>query len=184
MSHSRRFPFRSLMNLCLRAGLALCLAVAAGEAVAAAVEVQLGRSYMDRAGATAVFVEGVLSGHPMGTTRFGWAPDVSVGWIDGRDMQRYARARYTTSDAIWLVAAGVRLHYGMDNDWYHRLFFSFQPTLHTGRTQALSSTCEFVSSLGWQGDRFSFQFRHISNGSLHEPNRGETMALLGMRFDW
>jgi hypothetical protein len=29
----------------------------------------------------------------------------------------------------------------------------------------------------------SFQIRHISNGSFHEPNRGETMALVGIGFN-
>ena len=172
------------MRMCVRAGLGFCLAVAAGEGMATTgVELQLGRSYMDSAGATTVFAEGVFSGRPMGSTRFSWAPDFSVGWIDGRHLQRYRRASYTTTDAIWLVAAGARIRYGTDSDWYHGLFFSFQPALHAGRTQALSSAYEFVSSVGWQKDRFSFQLRHISNGSLHEPNRGETMALLGVRFD-
>ncbi|MGH8144898.1 MAG: acyloxyacyl hydrolase, partial [Rhodanobacteraceae bacterium] len=41
---------------------------------------------------------------------------------------------------------------------------------------------EFVSTLGWQARRFSVQIRHISNGSLHEPNCGETMLLLGVRL--
>ncbi len=184
MPHSPCFPCRLLLNLCLRAGVALCLATAAGESMARpAVELQAGRSYMDSAGAKAVFVEGIFPNHRLGATPLRWAPDISVGWIGGRNMPRYARARYTTTDAIWLVAAGVRVRYDADGDWYHRLFFSFQPALHTGRTQALSSAYEFVSSFGWQGDRFSFQLRHISNGSFHQPNRGETMALAGLRFD-
>jgi hypothetical protein len=62
------------------------------------------------------------------------------------------------------------------------LFFSFQPALHAGRTQALSSVYEFVSTLGWQGRVASIQVRHISNGSLHPPNCGETMVLLGVRL--
>jgi hypothetical protein len=184
MTREHRFLFSYLMRTCLRAGMALCLAVAAGESMATpAVELQLGRSYMDSAGAATVFAEGIFSERSMGSTRFSWAPDFSAGWIDGRDLQRYRRASCTTTDAIWLVAAGARIRYGTNIDWYHSLFFSFQPALHTGRTQALSSAYEFVSSVGWQGDRVSFQLRHVSNGSFHEPNRGETMALLGMRFD-
>lgn len=62
-------------------------------------------------------------------------------------------------------------------------FLSFQPAVTHGRTQALSSPCEFITTLGWQGRRFSFQIRHVSNASLHQPNRGETMALLGAGFD-
>ncbi|WP_266182111.1 acyloxyacyl hydrolase [Dyella humicola] len=146
------------------------------------VELQVGRSYMDSNGATTVFAEKVFSGGSIGSTRFSWAPQISAGWIDGRDMERYQRANCTTTDAVWLVAGGVRLRYGTEGDWFHSLFFSFQPALHSGRTMALSSPYEFVSSFGWQGNRFSFQFRHISNGSLREPNRGETMALLGIRL--
>jgi hypothetical protein len=36
--------------------------------------------------------------------------------------------------------------------------------------------------LGWQGKHFSVQVRHISNGGFHEPNRGETMGLIGFAF--
>lgn len=175
-------PARRLQR---RACLALvcCLGtVTDGGAVARGIELQAGRSYMDAHGAAAVFVEALSSPHRIGSSRFNWSPDISFGWIDGRDLQRYRGARYDTADAVWLLAAGVRLRYGMGNDWCRHFFFSFQPALHTGRTQALSSPYEFVSSLGWQGERFSFQLRHISNGSLHQPNRGETMALLGVRF--
>jgi hypothetical protein len=181
-NHSRSFPLH-LLRTCMCAGVACSLAVAADECGATSrVELQVGRSYMDSSGAPTAFAEAVFSLRSAGATRFSWAPDISLGWIGGRDMQRYRRSRYATTDAIWLVAAGVRIRYGSDSDWYHRLFFSFQPALHAGRTQALSSAYEFVSSMGWQGERFSFQLRHISNASFHEPNRGETMALLGVRF--
>ncbi|MEO7051564.1 MAG: acyloxyacyl hydrolase [Rhodanobacter sp.] len=163
--------------------LAPCLALAFGTSIAASrVELQGGRSYMDRASATTVFVEGTLSEHVIGSSRFSWTRDFSLGWIDGRNMPRYRLAKYATTDAIWLVAAGARLRYGNESDWYHSLFLSFQPAIHTGKTQALSSTYEFVSTLGWQARVFSVQIRHISNGSMHQPNRGETMALLGVRL--
>lgn len=168
---------------CACATLWVCLSLATGNATAMpGLELQLGRSYMDRAGATTVFGEGVFSERRIGSTGLSLAPDLSVGWIDGRSLQRYRGSRYTTDDSIWLISGGVRIRYGTEKDWYHRMFFSFQPSLHTGRTQALSSAYEFVSTLGWQGRRFSFQLRHISNASFHEPNRGETMALLGLRF--
>lgn len=86
------------------------------------------------------------------------------------------------SDHIVLLAAGARFRYGAPGDWYHHFFFGFQPALHTGRTRALSSAYEFVSTLGWQAERFSVPICHISNGSLHEPNCGETMLLLGVRL--
>lgn len=162
---------------------ALFLATAAGTSMATGrIELQGGRSYMHDAGAATLFVEGTLAEHPIGSSPFTWTPDFSVGWIDGRNMPRYRRARYTTSDPIWLAAGGARFRLGTGGDWYHALFFSFQPALHTGRTRALSSVYEFVSTLGWQGRVASIQVRHISNGSLHQPNCGETMVLLGVRL--
>jgi hypothetical protein len=171
----------------VRIWVALLLMLVASAAAAAPglrLELQAGQSYKSAKGspALAVFLEGVFAEHAIGATRFTWAPDVSAGWINGRNEPRYHHARYTMADHIWLLAAGARVHYGSQNDWYHHLFFSFQPALHTGKTRALSSAYEFVSTLGWQARRFSVQIRHISNGSLHEPNCGETMLLLGVRF--
>jgi hypothetical protein len=150
---------------------------------AQSIEVQGGRSYMDSHGTDAFFVESVFDARAMGNSRFTWSPDVSLGWIDGRDsaeLRKYANP--STKDAVWLLAGGARLHYGDESNWYHPLFFSFQVAGQTGRTQALSSVYEFVSTLGWQWKYLSFEIRHISNGSFQQPNRGETMALVGIRF--
>jgi len=151
---------------------------------AAAVEYQfqVGRSYMDSHGANTVFTEAVFDEHTLGNSNFSWSPDVSVGWIGGREVARYRGDHPGTDDDIWLAAGGLRFHYGDEGAWYHPLFFSEQGAVHTGHTQALSSTGEFVSTLGWQGQRFSFAIRHISNAGLHNPNRGETMALVGIAF--
>ena len=121
--------------------------------------------------------------HQIGDSRCSWSPDVSLGWINGRDIPRFHGDRYSTKDDAWLLAAGARFQYGAANRWYRHLFLSFQPALNSARTQALSSPYEFVSTLGWQGRRFSVQIRHVSNGDLHTPNRGETMALVGFGFD-
>lgn len=166
----------------LRPLAAAALAFAALPAAAAHVELQAGRSYMDSHAANTVFVESVFAEHPLGGSLH-WAPDVSLGWIDGRDVGRYRYARYDTRDAIWLAAGGVRLNAGGPADWYRHFFYSFQVALHGGRTQALSSAYEFVNSVGWRWRHLSFEIRHISNGGLHEPNRGETMALVGVGFD-
>ncbi|MGC1550042.1 MAG: acyloxyacyl hydrolase [Rhodanobacter sp.] len=147
------------------------------------LEVEAGVSYMDCSSAPTGFIESVFGEKSIGTSSLTWSPDISLGWIDGRSVERYRYSRYTTEDSAWLIATGVRIHYGNATDWYRSLFFSFQPVLHSGRTQALSSVYEFASTLGWQGKRFSVQIRHISNGSLHEPNRGETMALVGVAFN-
>ncbi len=167
--------------MCLRGLLAIGLVAQMLPAMATTRwEIQAGPSYMDRTSTTAVFVESVFNEQRIGSSRFTWSPDVSLGWIDGRDVQRFRYNRYTTEDSIGLIADGVRVHYGDADDWYRPLFVSFQPALHSGRTQALSSAYEFVSTIGWQGQHFSFQIRHISNGALHEPNRGETMVLVGI----
>ena len=168
----------------LRVALALCLILLGLPAMAATrLEIQGGVSYMDSSAVGTAFIEGVFDEHRIGNSRFSWSPDVSLGWIDGRALSRYDDNRYSTRDQIWLMAGGARIRYGDPGDWYRSLFFSFQPAMHTGRTLALSSPYEFVSTLGWQGRRFSVQIRHISNGDLHRPNRGETMALVGVGFD-
>lgn len=166
----------------LRPTLLLALALTAAPAAAAHLELQGGRSYMDSYGSNAAFAEAVFAPHAIGASRFSWAPDVSLGWIDGRDVRRYRASRYNTHDAVALLAAGARFRAG-DDHWYHPLFFSIQLAGSDRTTQALSSHYQFVSTLGWQGEHFSLQVRHVSNGGLHTPNRGETMALLGLGFD-
>lgn len=166
------------------AGLAsACLASMCAPAAAMDLQLQVGRSYMDSYAANAAFVESVLNEKPIGSGRFTWAPDISLGWINGRDLARFRESRYGTDQDSWLAAGGVRFRYGDAGSWSHALFFSFQGALHAGRTEALSSVGEFVSTAGWQGRRLSFQIRHVSNGGLHDPNRGETMLLVGTGFD-
>ncbi|MBP1474875.1 acyloxyacyl hydrolase [Frateuria sp. MAH-13] len=167
----------------LRGALALFLGTAALPAAAAHLEVQGGRSYMDDHGAHAAFVEATFAAHAVGNSRLDWSPDVSAGWIDGRDVRRYRTAEFGTRPSVALLAAGARFHYGAPNAWYRPLFFSFQLAGINHTTQALSSHYQFVSTLGWQGRYLSFQLRHVSNGGLNGPNRGETMALVGVGFD-
>jgi hypothetical protein len=172
---------RPAPSLCCAA--ALSLGALALPARAAQLELQVGSSYMDRYPAEAVFVEGVFGRHRLGNSGFSGSADLSLGWIDGRHVTRYDHGRYSTRDPLWLLTGGARFHYGDAGDWYRQLFFSFQLGVQTARTQALSSPFEFVSTLGWQGRHFSAQIRHVSNAGLHNPNRGETMALLGVGFD-
>jgi hypothetical protein len=125
----------------------------------------------------------VFDAHAIGSSRFSWAPDVTAGWIDGRDnISRFRDTRYTTRDHVWLLAGGLRLQFGAQEAWYRRLFFSFQPSLHTGRTQGLSTSYEFTSTLGWQGEHWMLGLRHSSNGFFHLPNLGENMVLVGVTF--
>jgi len=115
------------------------------------------------------FVERIGSERPLG--QFSWAPDFALGWIAGRSTHR-ARLDHD----VGLAAFGLRFYV-----WKH-LFLSEQGALLAGRTDALSSGGEFVSSLGWQGDRWVLMVRHISNADLHTPNHGETMLLAGVAF--
>lgn len=171
----------------LALGLLAALSLSAAAVPAAAethLELQGGRSYMDTHGTSVFFIESVFDAHAMGQSRFTWSPDVSIGYIKGRDISRYEFSHPGVTNNVWVGAAGARFHYGNDSDWYQPLFFSFQVAgTAGGHTQALSSGYEFVSTLGWQMKNVSFQIRHISNGSFQEPNRGETMALVGIGFN-
>ncbi|MFC0356439.1 lipid A 3-O-deacylase [Pseudofulvimonas gallinarii] len=103
--------------------------------------------------------------------RFTWQPMLSAGWIDGRDRPRLE------NDAF-VVAAGTRLV-----DWWRRAFVSFQFGISHDTNDALSSHGQFLSSIGWEGDRVVYTLRHISNGKVFPgPNLGETMLLVGLRF--
>lgn len=133
-------------------------------------------------GTPAAFAEAVFDAHAIGSSRFTWAPDVTAGWIDGRHIERFEHDHYSTRDHIWMLAGGARFQYDAPDAWYRKLFFSFQPALHTGRTQGLSSSYEFTSTLGWQSQHWMMAIRHSSNAFLHMPNRGENMLLVGITF--
>ncbi|SEK94236.1 hypothetical protein SAMN05428989_1115 [Pseudoxanthomonas sp. GM95] len=52
-----------------------------------------------------------------------------------------------------------------------------------GPCGGLGSHLQFVSSLGWQGQRLRLQLRHLSNGRIGGgSNLGESMLLLGVRL--
>jgi len=100
-------------------------------------------------------------------------PVGTVGWVQGRDTPHD-----NLDHDVFVAGGGVRLA----NLW-HRAFFSFQLGVAGGRTDALSSAGQFISTLGWQGDHWVFMLRHISNGRIfHGKNLGETMALVGVTF--
>lgn len=151
-----------------------------GAGAAPLLDLQVGASFMGHHATPAVFLESVLDEHPLGSSDFTWAPDLSIGWIDGRNIRGPIERGYTPRDTVWLAAAGVRLRVRDPGSRWRSWFLSFQPAATAGRTVALSSGYQFVSSFGWQGERMSVRLRHVSNGGLHEPNRGETMLLLGV----
>lgn len=166
----------------LRASLALAATLLTLSAAATTFQVEVGRSYSDSAGANTAFFETVFNPREMGASNFSWEADLSAGWIEGRDVTNHRVDRYDIRDHTFVAAAGARFQYGHQDDWYRHLFFSFQPTYNTARTPGLSTAYEFSSTLGWQGQKFSLQVRHISDGGIHDPNRGETMALAGVSF--
>ncbi len=167
-----------------RAFLCALLGFAALPAAAAEINLEAGRSFMaSEDGTDAAFVEAVFDPRTLGDSRFTWAPDVSVGWIDGRNLPHNPNPRYDTDDHVLLLAGGARFRYGGVEDWYRNFFFSFQLAAQDGRTRALSSGYEFVSTFGYSWHHLSLQLRHISNGGLRKPNWGETAVLVGVGFE-
>ena len=142
----------------------------------------MGQDFVANKGAAAAFAEGVFDEQPIGSSAFTWAPDIMAGWISGRGDSHRDVYHYATRDDIWLIAGGVRFHYGASDAWYRPLFFSVQPTLHTGRTPALSGCYEFTLTLGWQAEHWMIGVRHSSNAGSHLPNLGETMLVGGITF--
>ena len=83
-------PKRRRDVMCLRGLLSLSLAAPILPALATTRwEIQAGPSYMDCTSTPAVFLESVFNEQRLGSSRFTWSPDVSLGWIDGRDVQRF-----------------------------------------------------------------------------------------------
>jgi hypothetical protein len=167
----------------VRSAVALALLGIALPAAAARLEIQGGRSYMDSYGTNVGFGELILNDSQLGHSNFTWAGDFSLGYINGRNLARYRGTKFGTTDDVKLAAGGVRFQYGSDDDWYHGFFWAPQVAVLSGKTIALSSTGEFVNTIGYEFKHWSLQVRHISNGGIHDPNRGETMALVGLAFN-
>jgi len=169
-----RFPFLSS---------AVALALMGASAATPAdprIEINGGRSYSDSYWTNTAWIEGIWDEHAFGNSRYSWAPAVSLGFIDGRNVSKYGNA---VSDDVWLLGGGVRLRYGGSDDWYHHLFWTSEIVAQSGRTLALSSGGEFANAIGWTTDHWTFQIRHVSNAGIKGSNRGETMALVGFAFN-
>lgn len=154
--------------------LAIALAGLAAADPAAALDTTLyvGSSVTasDRYWSPAFYVE--VAGDRRQTGRFTWRPVASLGWVGARD------ERPQLDRDVVVAAAGISLV-----DWWKRAFFSFQFGYADRTTEALSSHGQFISSLGWQGDRVALMVRHISNGNVFGGrNLGETMFMVGVTF--
>jgi hypothetical protein len=165
----------------LRSAAALALiGVSVSAAADPRIEINGGRSYSDGYWTNTLWAEGIWGEHNFGSSQFSWSPAASLGFVNGRSVTKYAGA---DSDDVWLLAGGVRLHYGNAGDWYHHLFWTSELAAQAGRTLALSSGYEFVNAVGWEAQHWTFQIRHASNAGLKGSNRGETMALIGFAFN-
>lgn len=100
-------------------------------------------------------------------------PDIGLTYVSARHHQQ--SRDFSRGAAV--AAVGVRFP-----ELPHHLIFSFQLGTAAPETPALSSTQQFVSSLGWSGHGIVVLVRHISNGSTRQPNLGETMLLVGADF--
>jgi hypothetical protein len=72
---------------------------------------------------------------------------------------------------------GVRVRF---SEILHHVLFSFQVGAAMLQTPALSSTQQFVSSLGGFHRNVVIKLRHVPNGSTRARNLGETTLLLGV----
>lgn len=157
----------------LRVAFAAMLVPAMAMTGASAAELAIsagGSSTASQLWAPAVYIDVAGERRPLGS--IAWQPVASVGVIGGRD------ERADLDRTVAVGGVGVRLV-----DWWKRAFFSFQLGYANRETAALSSRGQFISSLGWQGDRTVWMLRHISNGNIYGgKNLGETMLLFGFRF--
>ncbi|GAP65550.1 Lipid A 3-O-deacylase [Mizugakiibacter sediminis] len=153
---------------------ALCALLALGAAPparAAHLEFSFGRSVTLRHHWTDVaFAEWIGERQPL--WKLAWAPAFALGHVDARGDDPRDRLDRT----VWLGAGGARLYLWRD------LYAGFQLAATAGRTDALSTPYEFVSTLGWQGRHWQLMLRHISNGDFRKPNHGETMLMAGVAF--
>ena len=102
-----------------------------------------------------------------------WQPVATLGFIGSRDDWRDRLDRN-----VAIAGAGVRLV-----DWWGGAFVGLEAGYVDERTDALSSHEQFISSLGWRGERLVVMVRHISNADLFGGrNLGETMVLVGVVF--
>lgn len=153
---------------------ALLLAAGTGTAQAAQWAVSAGGSLSQHDWAPAGALDVTGGAHVLGSGRLQWHPVASLTAIAA-----HAPTWRPDSDrAVWVGSGGAALTL-RDSAW----FFSLQGAAANRITPALSSHLQFVSSLGWQGERLRLQLRHVSNGRIGGgPNLGETMLLLGVRL--
>lgn len=155
-------------NLAAMACLVVCM-----EAQAAGLDLVAGPSVTSSGRATAAAAISAFGQPPVdGDHHF--VPIATLGWVG---------ARHTRVDdlehQVWMGGGGVRFVSGSGH-W----FLGEQLMVTSGRTDALSSRFELMTSGGWQRGHFILMLRHVSNGHLvgGGKNLGETMLLAGVRW--
>lgn len=96
--------------------------------------------------------------------------EVAVGYIVERpDIE-------SDEDVLW-VAGSRRVMFG-------RWFGSAGVALATADddNEILSGTFQFYTGLGWQGEKWTFSLRHLSNAGIDGRNRGETFLVVAYAF--
>ena len=102
-----------------------------------------------------------------------WQPVATLGWIGSRN-----DGNDNLEHDVAIAGGGVRLV-----DWWGGAFIGLEAAYVNQRSDALSSHEQFISSLGWRGERLVLMVRHISNGNIFGGrNLGETMVLAGVTF--
>ncbi len=147
----------------------LALFAASGAARSADIDLMAGDSVTSGQRSTPV-VAGGWTGEIRQWQGIAFQPELGLTYVASRRHQGADFGR-----GAWVAAAGVRFP-----EITHHLFFSFQVGVAAPQTPALSSTQQFVSSLGWSHRHVVIELRHISNGSTRAPNLGETMLLAGI----
>ncbi|HJT98724.1 MAG TPA: hypothetical protein VJ696_10460 [Rhodanobacteraceae bacterium] len=151
---------------------ALVLALLTGRAQAAEVDLAAGGSAtIGVRWAPVAFLDVGAGSHEWAGLH--WQPVATLGWIGSRN-----DAHDNLEHDVFIGGAGVRLV-----DWWGGAFVGLEAAYVDQRTDALSSHEQFISSLGWRGERFVIMVRHISNGDFFGGrNLGETMLLAGIAF--
>ncbi len=151
---------------------ATCLAVCA-PALATGFDITAGPSVTSSQRTTAAAFVSAFGDRPA-DNRIHVEPIGTLGWVDARD----TRAD-DLNHQVFLAAAGARI-VAANHHW----FASEQLAATNRRTDALSSRCEFMTSVGWERGHFIVMLRHISNARLFGggKNLGETMLLAGVRW--
>lgn len=102
-------------------------------------------------------------------SRFPW--EWMLGYIDGR-ARANPGARATQGFAAVSKRWNLPAHF----------FVSLGVSANSKNNDVLSGHVQFLSSLGWRYDRYTLSLRHMSNGSIHGQNRGETFVQLSVGF--